>query len=156
MKVEQVGIHAMMELLEIYPKALNEIYRSDFSDQELEENIEKYYDFWAIKEKLADNGNLFFFLYNGDDVEGLLGLIIENGQLIINELYLKEYTREKLNQFYEKCKEIKEIWKLTKIVAFVQKDREFVINFFEGQGFDSKETQKKFMKKDIDLVVMSL
>jgi len=145
-KVEQIGIHEIKRLMEISEETFRDTFAHTTSEKNMDEFVEEAYDFYQLKDEIANRNSLFFFVYRGeDDVLGYMKLNINEAQteqiaenaLEIERIYVrKSYFRQGIGKaLYEKAVEMAAILSKTIIWLGVYEHNENAKAFYRVLGF---------------------
>lgn len=144
-KIEQIGIHEMLRLMEISEETFRDTFAHTTSKENMDEFVEKAYDFYQLKDEIADRNSLFFFVYRGDEVLGYMKLNIDEAQteqiaedaLEIERIYVrKPYHRQGIGKaLYEKAIEMASILDKKIIWLGVYEHNENAKTFYQSLGF---------------------
>lgn len=144
-KIEQIGIHEMLRLMEISEETFRDTFAHTTSEENMDEFIEKAYNFYQLKDEIADRNSLFFFVYRGDDVLGYMKLNINEAQteqmaedaLEIERIYVRKlYHRQGIGKaLYEKGVDMATILDKKTIWLGVYEYNKNAKAFYQSLGF---------------------
>jgi len=144
-KVEQIGIHEIKRLMEISEETFRDTFAYTTSEENMDVFVEEAYNFYQLKDEIANRNSLFFFVYRGDDVLGYMKLNINKAQtervaedaLEIERIYIrKPYFRQGIGKaLYEKAVEMAAILSKTIIWLGVYEHNENAKAFYRVLGF---------------------
>jgi len=168
-KVEQIGIHEIKRLMEISEETFRETFAHTTSEENMDVFVNEAYDFYQLKDEIANRNSLFFFVYRGeDDVLGYMKLNINEAQteqiaenaLEIERIYVrKEYHRHGVGKaLYEKAVEIADILNKITIWLGVYEHNKNAKAFYQRLGFEEVGSHSFYAGNDeqTDLIMSKL
>lgn len=157
-KIEQIGIHEMLRLMEISEETFRDTFAHTTSKENMDEFVEEAYDFYQLKDEIADRNSLFFFVYRGDEVLGYMKLNINEAQteqivedaLEIERIYVrKPYHRQGIGKaLYEKAIEMASILNTSTIWLGVYEHNENAKAFYQRLGFEEIGSHSFYIGND--------
>lgn len=119
-----------------------EHYMSLLGQEQIDYMLDKFQSPEAIKEQMQD-GYRYFFLHNGGETAGYLGIQLKNKELFLSKLYVREAFRQKgiakdvLSFLKELCKKEK----LSKIWLTVNRHNDGSVAAYKKMGFHTVREQ---------------
>lgn len=164
-KVEQIGIHEMLRLMEVSEETFRDTFAHTTDEENMDEFVGEAYDFYQLKAEISDRNSLFFFVYREDNVLGYMKLNINEAQteevsenaLEIERIYVrKPYLRQGIGKaLYEKAVEMATILGKRTIWLGVYEYNENAKAFYQKLGFEEIGSHSFYVGEDeqIDLIM---
>lgn len=157
-KIEQIGIHEIKNLMEISEETFRDSFGHTTTKENMDQFVESAYDFYQLREEIANRNSLFFFVYEKDTVLAYLKLNVNEAQteeiaenaLEIERIYVrKPYQNLGLGKsLYNKAVEMAAILGKTAIWLGVYEHNENAKAFYKKLGFKRLGVHSFFVGND--------